>query len=401
MYRRLTISGLVAFVILAAPASTWAFDPVSAAFKFSIEYLISRYIADTAFDYAEGKPNIKEIAKRLKELEDNAFLWSEMRDEIRRVREGLNDRVTKGELREKLLGLQADLDTIRKRLSDLEEAREENEVRFDDNEHKTTNSKNSGYFLDRGRQFASKKEFYRAIANFALAIRLDEKLIDAYLARGTAFVELKAMEVAIIDYSKAVELDEDQHHRSRAFRGYAYLEINENYKAIVDFNIIINKYKDDETTLRRRGYAYFKLNKWHKASADFQACVKLCPERAVTWYYLALTCSHTHDDEKSIEYYSHAIDIAKDDKLIINCYNGRAVTFYNIKKYINAINDCDVVIRRSGDVTQAWEIRGLSKYRLHERDGGRQDDPMPDLRRAIQLGSENFFVKTIVEKGHL
>ena len=113
-----------------------ASDPVTLYLAKTLGAWAVEAAIDELYDAATGKPNLKEIDRRLKTLEDSAALRSEMREEIRRVRDGLNERVTKEELRAVLTGLQSQLTDIRRRISALEERVELQEVEIDDQTHR-------------------------------------------------------------------------------------------------------------------------------------------------------------------------------------------------------------------------------------------------------------------------
>jgi len=91
------------FLLLAATSSACftttakAADPVTVYIAtYAGEYLAGKAI-DAAWDSVTGKPDIRVLDQRLKEFEENAVMRSEMRDEIRKLRMSIDDRITREE----------------------------------------------------------------------------------------------------------------------------------------------------------------------------------------------------------------------------------------------------------------------------------------------------------------
>ena len=133
MIRKLVlVVALVVTTVFVTPVRANGFDPVAAYLLQYIGEYVAGKLLDEVWDNVSNKPDVRVLDRRLKELEENAAMRSEMREEIRRVREGLNTRVTKEELKKVLMGLQTQLCDIKRRISDLEERVELQEVKLED-----------------------------------------------------------------------------------------------------------------------------------------------------------------------------------------------------------------------------------------------------------------------------
>ncbi|MEE9324561.1 MAG: hypothetical protein V3U90_03280, partial [Dehalococcoidia bacterium] len=58
-------------------------------------------------------------------------------------------------------------------------------------------------YYEKGSAYSANKDIYRAIDQFTLAIRHDNKLTDAYIKRGEAFSITGDYDKAIEDYERA------------------------------------------------------------------------------------------------------------------------------------------------------------------------------------------------------
>jgi tetratricopeptide (TPR) repeat protein len=359
-------------------------DPVEFFVKGSLDFALTGGLT-ALYDIATGKPNIREIDKRLAELEKNAAMESKMRDEIRRVRAEINERVTKDELRQILSGLETELCKIKRRISALEESDQLHRVEINDLKSGTKNATDARYFVRRGDNCTQEKEFERAIANYTVAIRLDARLADAYVGRAYAFSMLKAFEIAFIDYTKAITLD-PKCADARRNRGALYLQFGDFNKSIDDESVMLDINSNDVFALTVRGDAWFKLSGYGSASDDYEAALRFKPVDSRLWNSLALSRENLGDLKTAIDPYSHAIDIDPTDPTY---RANRGDTYCKLGRYSDAIEDCDIAIKSGQDFLWAWEARGISKYAT-----GKGIEAMPDLTRAKELGSQNPRVYT-------
>ncbi len=188
---------------LAAPSSALAVHPVLA---FASEYLLSK-VVDEGFDALSGKPNLKVLDRRLRELEADAAIRGEMRDEIRRLREGLSERVTVAEFRKLATSTTEQLDTIQKRLDDLEMRVERQEVELADVKHKTTHGTDPKHFLALAAGYDASGQHYKAVACYNLAAGLGKPDADLHVRRGRTYLRMKAAGVAAVEAADALRLD--------------------------------------------------------------------------------------------------------------------------------------------------------------------------------------------------
>lgn len=124
--------------------------------------------------------------------------------------------------------------------------------------------------------FTTQGKFDQAIALCDELIVLDEKNADAYLARGNVRQGRKDYDKAIDDYATVLRLDPN---RTDAFQaaGDVFLQKGDGAKAISCFSKLILKKPDDLAALLARGKAYFQTGDDAKAIADYTKIIALDP----------------------------------------------------------------------------------------------------------------------------
>ena len=136
----------------------------------------------------------------------------------------------------------------------------------------------------------------------------------ALLERGDLYLELKKINQALADYSMAISIDE-KNPKNFNYRGYAYNELNNYNLSILDFN---NCIKIDSTYAKcyyNRGDAYFALEDYENAIKDYSKVIELQPEDPSFYFDLRSGCYIALEDyDNALEDLSKAIDLSKDYK---------------------------------------------------------------------------------------
>lgn len=192
-----TIFGIFA---LGLPTPAKAVDPVTG---FVASYL-SGALVDEVWGRAAGKPNIRLLDRRLKELEQDAVLHDDMRKEIAKLRAGITNRITRDEFRAMTERVSSEIGAIKRRLDSLEERVERLEVENADLKAGTKNAASATYFVQRAEQLSKKRETERAIANLNIAPKIDPACASAYRGRCEVYARLGAWGVVLADTTEAL-----------------------------------------------------------------------------------------------------------------------------------------------------------------------------------------------------
>jgi WD40 repeat protein len=92
-----------------------------------------------------------------------------------------------------------------------------------------------GACVEKGNEKLTQRNYQGAIANFNLALLLNDQYADAYINRGRAYLAMGESEKAIADASKALEIN-SQSAEAFQLRGAAYQQQNKPERATEDFN---------------------------------------------------------------------------------------------------------------------------------------------------------------------
>ena len=141
-----------------------------------------------------------------------------------------------------------------------------------------------------------------------------EPSANNYNWRGWIKRYLEDYEGSITDYSKAIEIDplDEGMYVGRGRVRYVSSDLE---GSIVDFNKSIELKKTSDAYLWR-GRAWFDLKEYYKAIPDFMSALELNPDKntkAQTLYYLADTKYELNDTAGAIEGYNQVLSINPDD----------------------------------------------------------------------------------------
>ncbi len=200
--------------------------------EFGLGYLLGKGV-DEIWDPLTGKPNQRKLEERLNILEKNVGTREETRQLIDQLREKINDKVSKAEFEKMAHKLMKDLAQTQSRLDEIEERLEKLEVENQDLRNGTKNAEKADYFISRGQDFQKEKKLNRAIANFNLAVRI-ENSAKTLNARGNYYLQIGALEIAKLNFNESIKKKET----AEAYLGRSELhQLRKDYRnAIWDAN---------------------------------------------------------------------------------------------------------------------------------------------------------------------
>jgi tetratricopeptide (TPR) repeat protein len=263
-------------------------------------FLLNKLLIDEAWDAVTGKPDVKLIERRLRELENNAALRSELRDEIRKLRENINERVTRDEFRKLVERTSAQISSIQERLDELEERVEKLEVEKEDLKNNTKNAEDAEFFFKRGNKLYYEKSYYRALANLNIAIRLDPKKAKAnlFVKRAMVYDKLGSPDIVILEATEAIRRDPTIW--GHELRGGAYHKKGDYDLAIADQTTAIRRNPDWNRLYLQRGLAYYSKKDYDRAIVDFTETIGVDPKNiwslhAQAYHYRGLAYYYKFD----------------------------------------------------------------------------------------------------------
>jgi tetratricopeptide (TPR) repeat protein len=216
-----------------------------------------------------------------------------------------------------------------------------------------------------------------AVVDYTEAIRLNPKLIAAYLNRGMLRRQSGDLAGALSDYNEVLRLNpnSDSAYNNRAVVRFFQKDLQ---GALLDLDqaIRLNPYFAD--AYRQRALVYGLSSDYRKSIADLDQSIRLNPK---AWDYL-----HRGLARKNIQDYPGAIadfdEAIRRDPKSADAYNERAGARRRVQDYSGAIADYTEALRLVPNSAEAYLNRGLAQ----EQAGNRQA-AVSDLQKAADLAS--------------
>ncbi len=231
-------------------------------------------------------------------------------------------------------------------------------------------------YNNRGRAWAAKGEYDKAIADYNQAIELAPKDTNAYDDRGIAWAAKGEYDKAIADYNQAIELN-PEFASPYNNRGNAWGDKGEYDKAIADYSRAIELNPKDADVYSNRGSAWADKGEYDKAFADYNRAIELHPRDASIYYVRGNSWAAKGEHDKAIADYSRAIELNPKDA---NAYNNRGNSWKAKGEYGKAIADYSRAIELSPKQTIAYYNRGVAWVAQ-----GKRDKAIADYNRIIEL----------------
>lgn len=392
MFHKITIRGLVILALLnmLTIGKSQAADPVTIYLAtYAGEYLAGKAL-DQLFDPSSGKPNISLIDARLKELEGNVAMRGEMQNEIEKLRRRINNNVTKNEFMQLTEQVISNVQTINKRLDDLEIRVERLEVDNEDLRRGTRNSTNANYYCDRAEIFTGQKNNVRAMANYNLALKSDEKLERAIIGRIKLYESIGCNQIAACSASDALQKSLSKTTRTWILTEKAYIEFegNDFQKAILDCSILVSENPNRAEVYRLRAKAHLNLENIKESISDFGQAIKYDGQVWQDYFNRSIAYGILDD-------YAHLRRI----KVPANYHkNKNLAESYRETAYDLEIKDLDKALELSPDNIQILSLRGENKLNRATMDSVSNKfksnkslylNAVPDLEQLVKLDPKN------------
>lgn len=204
-------------------------------------------------------------------------------------------------------------------------------------------SKNSSFYLHRGKVFLALKREREALEDFNVAIRLSPTDPVPFYHRALVYASLFLRDQAIIDLDKTIELDPTFFEAFRV-RGSIFSFLGENRKAIKDFNKALTINQKDALSYLYRGYSHVALGNSKKALEDFNKAESLKLDAKDIYSAKAIAYKRLGNIDKAIDEYSHGLKI--DPNWVVGYFN-RANAWLLKGKIFRARKDYQKVVELS------------------------------------------------------
>ena len=160
-------------------------------------------------------------------------------------------------------------------------------------------------------------------------------------------------------------------------RGFLAYERKDYKDAIADYDIAIDKDRNDAEAYYLRGLARRSLGQDEKAVNDFDDALVRNPEHTEAYYWRGRAKYRLKRYEEAVVDFD---DLLRLDSKHTDAYYWRGSAKVNLARYTEAIVDFDETIRLNPDYTDAYYYRGRAKYGLK-----RYEEAIVDFDETIHL----------------
>jgi tetratricopeptide (TPR) repeat protein len=129
----------------------------------------------------------------------------------------------------------------------------------------------------RGLSYCALKEYEKALADFTLALELNEAAVGALINRGIIYALIGKEEKALDDFTDAIKYDPDN-HKIYSNRGGLYARKKDYSRALADFDRALEKDSENKKLLAYRGDMLLALGRYNEAIKDYGYAIKQDPK---------------------------------------------------------------------------------------------------------------------------
>jgi tetratricopeptide (TPR) repeat protein len=237
-------------------------------------------------------------------------------------------------------------------------------------------------YLFRAEVYSGRGNYDQAIVNHDEVIKLDPKNAFAYAGRGSAYYSKNDYDRALADFDQAIGLD-PRYPAVYNARGKIYYDRNAFDRAIADYDQAIKLDPRNALAYYNRGEAYYARTDYDEAIADYGEAIRLFPKYVLAYTSRGNAYSQKQDYDRAIADYSEAIAL---DPKYAAAYGGRGWAYYGKKAYDSGLADYSEAIALDPNYVDAYNNRGLAYYAK-----GDYDRAIQDFDAATKLNPDYVF----------
>ncbi len=238
-------------------------------------------------------------------------------------------------------------------------------------------------YWNEGNALYSQELFMSALDKYSKVIQLSPNFAPAYFQRGMCHYYRKSYKDAIQDFSKALIEDATISKDVYNIRGWAYMEIEEYYLALSDFNKQIEIESYNPYAYYNRGSVKSKLNDYLGAINDYKKSIELKPNFSMAYNNIAWAKFLQKKYQEALIDADKAIELDITNSV---AWDTRAEIKLSLKNYNGCINDCNKAIELNPKLPNSYLLRGKAKIALLKKTEG-----CLDLSKAGELGSSEAY----------
>jgi tetratricopeptide (TPR) repeat protein len=196
--------------------------------------------------------------------------------------------------------------------------------------------------------------------------RLSEaEISDAYVDRAYAYLDLKDHKSALADLD-ALILRQPNNAKAFWLRGYVHTRLGHNDLAIADLERSIRLDGGSSSVFEFLGDAYRAKRDFDQAEVSYGHAIDMSKGDIYAWRHRCLTRAIIGKDfEAALADCNQAMKLtSKDPDSLAWVLSDRGFAQYRMKRYREAIQDCDAAIAHGATIAGPFYVRGLAKRAL-------------------------------------
>ena len=216
-------------------------------------------------------------------------------------------------------------------------------------------------------QFGKERE---ARADLSEAIRLEPRLLKAYMLRAWLLLNAGEWDQALADCNEGLKLDPAE-ASLYAMRAASWRHKQEFNRALADLNEAIRLKPTASERYSDRGAVWHDKQEFDKAILDFDEALRLEPDNVGAWHARGWAWQNKDELDKAIANYDRALQL--DPEYSIS-YNNRGLAWHRKGQYDKALADLNEAIRLDPKYVFAYDNRGNARRRKNGDYAGALDD---------------------------
>lgn len=235
-------------------------------------------------------------------------------------------------------------------------------------------------FMRRGSMRGEMGDLDAAIRDFDEVIRLQPGYSPAHYNRGVARQFMGNFDAAIVDYNEAIRIN-PSYFEALANRGVSRELKGDRNGAMTDFNAAIRAKPDDARGFLYRADSERDAGNFADAIRDYDEAIRLRPDDAEAFCDRGVAKSESGDFDAAIIDYNEAIRLKPD---FFNALNNRGNAHSKKRNFQSALRDYNEAIRVKPDFVLALNNRGLALRAMGDEAGA-----VADFEAAKRAGTQD------------
>ncbi len=251
-------------------------------------------------------------------------------------------------------------------------------------DYNTALSIDSGYamvYFNRSLTYLRLHDYKNSLKDANEAIKLKINEVNIYLIRGAAHSGLEEYSEAIYDFNKVLA-NNPFNFNAFIYRAIALMSLSSLDSAMMDLNFVIDMDSTNSLAIYYRAICKMKMEKIEEALIDLDKVISISPYNSLAYYYKGVLLNEKEEGSKeALSCFNKALSLDSDNILILYA---RGINKYQQKKYKEAMEDMNSLLKIYKDFADAYSLRAAIKSNLNDYEGSKADQ-----MKALEINEKN------------